>query len=313
MSIDSNFFNLSNVIKSVWDEEGFLSDEHKKLILACMPDENIWKAESQMIDIQLAINSCDQLKKIQSREVHFLSNYGMEFPAYFNRFISKVAYRLSDSKYKLNKDFILPLIEHLRTTKSHIATLNYDSLLYYPFYESKLFDNYKGVLVDGFWFSGFHESNMERRFGNDFGYYLHLHGSPFFSDFKGGLPKKIPFDKRTLHSSLGDESNHLVLTHVNHKTQIIKKSSVLSVYWSKLISAIKESDRIILFGYSGEDSHLNKLIGAIHEQQKLIVVEWNGLGNKFSRQAYWKEKLGEEKNIDIKMFDNIQKFQDWSS
>jgi hypothetical protein len=78
------------------------------------------------------------------------------------------------------------LINFVSSTKSHVATLNYDKLLYEEFINAGICSGFSGQLVDGFTSSGFDSSNLVRLYGRNFGYYMHLHGSPLFKDI-GGL------------------------------------------------------------------------------------------------------------------------------
>jgi len=81
------------------------------------------------------------------------------------------------------------VVDYVRETKSHVATLNYDKLLYQSLIENEILSGFDGTLVDGMLNRGFDEKALERRYGKDFGYYLHLHGSPLFYEHRGNVRK----------------------------------------------------------------------------------------------------------------------------
>lgn len=73
--------------------------------------------------------------------------------------------------------------------------------------------------------------------------------------------------------------------------------------------ALSESEEIILFGYSGLDTHLNVLLRPYLNLKTLRVVEWSGAGNQGGREAYWQRMLGQE--VTVTRLDNISEFTDW--
>jgi hypothetical protein len=195
----------------------------------------------------------------------------------------------------------------------HVATLNYDRLLYQSLIDARCLAGFGGDLVDGFLrSSGFSPANLEPRGGNDFGWYLHLHGTPLFIDDEKGNPVKQPMPIAEL-----TPTRHLVLTHVAHKPSVIDSSPVLSEYWRRLRQALKASRNLCLSGYSGEDAHLNDLIQGARAEH-ITVVEWSGAGTTgrqgatdSDRQAYWRQKTGKETSV-VRL-ENILDFEDWRS
>ena len=120
-------------------------------------------------------------------------------------------------------------------------------MLFLTFVEEDVCADYSGNLVDGFWkTNGFHASHLERMGNNDFGYYMHLHGSPLFRDTKCGWTVKR--DRSNFDLSDIFASKHLVLTHIKHKPSVIAASYVLSTYWRYLTFALTEVEEVILFG-----------------------------------------------------------------
>jgi hypothetical protein len=170
--------------------------------------------------------------------------------------------------------------------------------------EAEILKSYDGELVDGFPDTGFAEEHLERRYGRDFGYYLHLHGTPLYIDSGELIIKQKQGHAEEV------STKHLVLTHVRHKRSVIDASPVLRAYWRHLDLALQESQRVILLGYSGLDEHLNHRIRVHASGKTVLVIEWTGTGkskrvlvsgNKsFPRQllsskwkTYWTSAIGE--------------------
>lgn len=220
-------------------------------------------------------------------------------------FLYRTAMQFHQREHALPSDFTAPLASFIHETSSHIATLNYDNLLYQPMIESYVLRGYSGALVDGLINAGFSEDNLVRKFGRDFGYYMHLHGSPLFVDRDDCIVKL-----RQSELEEGDEvvGSHIVLTHVKHKETLISASPLLSAYWDYLTKALSESEEAVLFGYSGADRHLNLLLRS-RAPAVATVVEWNGAGPLAERRIYWRDTLG--RDAEIIQLDNILEFTDW--
>src|SRR5690606_1730386 len=137
MAIDANHYSLTNALNTVWS------------------DDTLWN-------------------NTVHRD-HWLSNYGQEFTAATQEYIHTVASYLFDSSNTLPINFKNALIDFIKNTNSHVATLNYDKLLYDEFIKEEICKGYSGYLVDGFYDTGFKPSNIERHFRRNFGYYMHLH------------------------------------------------------------------------------------------------------------------------------------------
>lgn len=306
MALDPNHFSLTNALAEVWDMNSVLSSSQKELIGRTVNRAGAPYGEEELDTLHLAVTACTTLNKISSDRVHWLSDDGKDFPVMVARYMHKVATKLHNYGGSLPDEFIDNLVEFVKVTKSHIATLNYDKLIYSSFIENDIFNGYRGYLIDGMWDSGFDSDNLERLWNRDFGYYLHLHGSPLFIN-SGGKIKKMGRDNLTLE----DEriGRHIVLTHVKHKPEVIAASDVLSAYWGYLRFSLSEVEEIILFGYSGQDEHLNDLVKPYAKKTKVQVVEWSGSGTKSARESFWKNILGD--NISLFHLDNILEFRDW--
>ena len=221
------------------------------------------------------------------------------------QYFSQVAWHLHKPMLnKLPDSFVTPLVEFIRLSHSHIATLNYDNLLYQALIEAGVLAGYNGALVDGFLSSGFAADNLERKYGNTFGWYLHLHGTPLFVDSPTGEVFKQPQGGATCYAT-----RHLVLTHVKHKPSVIDSSEVLREYWRRLAIALEESGELIVFGYSGTDEHLNTLIRSTVRCRKR-VIEWYGAGAHDDRARFWTEQLGDVALIQLP---SVLDFTSWEA
>ncbi|TLP45459.1 hypothetical protein FDK21_11900 [Cohaesibacter sp. CAU 1516] len=307
MALAPNYFVLDKALREVWDDEGFLQKKEKALIEACLPAANEIRRPTNEDDLDLlqrVLAACDTLKSIQPREnYHWLTDDGREFPRAIRMFVHRVACYFHTDNYSLPKKFIEPLVGYVKENKPHVATLNYDQLLYDPFVEEEVLKGYCGALVDGVIGRGFDPENLDQKYGRDFGLYMHLHGSPLYYN-EGPVIKKR---ERGEFDGGANESTHIVLTHVKHKSSIISSSPILSEYWVRLEDAFKECDEVTLFGYSGNDDHLNLRLAKVKKVTKLRIVEWEGAeGN---RNQYWSDKIHDE--AEIIRLKNILDFTDW--
>lgn len=197
-------------------------------------------------------------------------------------------------------------------SRSHIATLNYDELLYRAFIGTEAFKGY-GCLLDGF-VPDFHSSHLDRYTPSRQSFYLHLHGSPlYYSNSSGDLRKA---SLSSLPAIEGHSSTHLVLTEVKHKMSVIGSSPILQEYWRRLEEAMKEVDGLVLFGYGGGDVHLNNLVEQYFQNKTVEIVErarpeYGTTAGKNQRFAFWKNALDVEK-ICAFWLDNILEHRNWS-
>jgi hypothetical protein len=308
MALDQEFFSLDNAIGRVWDGEGALDEGAKDLIRSCLvEDGNVDRphGEDDLDNLQLVVSACDFLGRVGRQDIHWLSEHGRQFPDAVRKFLYRTALLFHQRENGLPVEFTQPLAQFVHETKSHIATLNYDNLLYQPMIEAYVLNGYAGALVDGLTNAGFSEENLERKWGRTFGYYMHLHGSPLFVDRDGSI-----FKLRQGELDEDDEvvGSHIVLTHVKHKETVISASPLLTAYWDHLAKALAESEEVVLFGYSGCDRHLNALLRS-RAPAAVRVVEWEGAGAQQERDAHWLDLLG--KQVALVRRDNILSFVDW--
>ncbi|WP_157057346.1 hypothetical protein [Loktanella sp. 3ANDIMAR09] len=112
--------------------------------------------------------------------------------------------------------------------------------------------------------------------------------------------------RHQLEEQEGTVRSHIVLTNGALKPNVIQSSKVLQLYWDHLPKAIKESDALIVFGYSGADEHLNKTIRQHVGDRAIRVVERD---HAQDREKYWKQLLGP--TIELLPFNNILEFTEW--
>ncbi|MDX5363592.1 MAG: SIR2 family protein [Pseudazoarcus pumilus] len=307
LALDPEYFSLGNGLTSVWNDTDHLSKEHKSLILSAIKgttEETPPCSEDQLDQLQVAIVATEFLCNFEVGGTSWVSPPAKQLPSAFKKYIHEVALHFHRSNSELPNEFLEPLSDYIKSTKSHVVTLNYDNLLYDGFKSKGVLDGYNGPLIDGFWAStGFDEEHLDRRNIKRHGWYMHLHGSPLFI----GNNKVMRAGRDFLDP---EEESHIVLAHVKHKPLIIGSSHILSSYWRRLEKAFEESDQVVLFGYSGLDEHLNERIKLRKEEKELLVVEWDGSGEERDRRRYWEEKVGFPR-FDLVRLESILDFTAW--
>ncbi|CAN0552332.1 unnamed protein product [Ectocarpus sp. 12 AP-2014] len=307
LALNPEYFSLENGLTSVWNDTDHLSEKHKELILSAIEgttEENPPCSEDQLDQLQVAIIATEYLCNFEVSGTSWVSPEAKELPSTFKKYIHEVALHFHRSGNELPDEFLDPLSDYIKDTKSHVVTLNYDNLLYDGFKSKNVLDGYNGPLIDGFWASaGFDEDHLNRHNISRHGWYMHLHGSPLFI----GNNKFMGAGRDFLDP---ENESHIVLTHVEHKPLIISSSHILSSYWRRLEKAFEESDQIILFGYSGLDVHLNERIKLRKEEKELLIVEWSGAGEEDHRRNYWEQKVGFGR-FELVQLDNILEFTAW--
>lgn len=299
--MDNGYYDLGNATKVAWADDTTLNEEQRQLIRRCLPkpdlidDENGAPGEHHLDSLQRVLAACDEISKFEEGDDGWLTEKGRAFPSAIRSFIHRTASYFHESPHFLSHEFLNPLREHILQSRSHVATLNYDELLYRGFIGADVFQGYS-CLIDGFTRSGFSETNLERKRPDHQSFYLHLHGSPlYFEDSDGNLRKA---ELRKLPVIHGYSSTHIVLTEVKHKASVIQSSEILRVYWKRLKEAIQEVEGVMLVGYGGGDTHLNELVRANFSGKQVEVVErdkpeYGNLDDRQSRHAFWKRRLGQ--------------------
>lgn len=320
MALAPDAYFLPAVMNEVWEHPS-LDDAQRGLIVACLAEGTVRPTrEEELETLQNVVTACETLVGVPgaSRD-HWLSEAGRHFPDAVHRlsFLAArqmylAAYRTGPEKGKpceLPPDFTAALVDMVKRTSSHVSTLNYDGLLSKPFAAAGLLGTSDGLLLDGFNEGRFDRNNLFRKRGLG-SWYLHLHGCPLFADREKTKPYKLT-EKYLSYpkASLKNLGRHLVLTHHIHKLNKIQSSPILQTYWEFLERAFEESDEIILFGYSGNDLHLNRQVAQQRVSKSVRVVEWLGAGTKAFRKKFWADQLGGE--VALNLMEDVLSFTDW--
>ena len=322
-SLNNNFFMLERGLREAWYDETILKHEDRELINICRNPSGLVEEfsgppehEDELDDLQRVVAACDVIsiydKKTEAEA--WLSNKGRRFPYVIRSFIHKAASSYCNGPHALPAEFRDSLLEYFNRHRCHIATLNYDDLLYQAFAGTTAFDGYNG-LIDGFWKTrgGFDPSNLNRFKKQQQSFYLHLHGSPLYYDLQNGETHKAQLSE--VRKFEGHSSTHIVLTHIEHKRSVINASPVLSEYWKRLVEALEEVSGVILFGYSGGDTHLNELLRLHASHCQIEVIErsdeaYRTASGSKERIEYWRGRVGKEPAI--VWLDDILKHRNWA-
>jgi hypothetical protein len=303
MALAPHHFNLAQVMHDVWNIAHFLTPEDKRLISLTLGDENAIPQNEEQLDVlHQAVTACKTLNRILSPNLHWLTAQGQNFPVAVAKYMHMVASRLHLTDADLPAPFITALCTFIQQTNSHVATLNYDRLLYGSFIDRGILSGFGGSLVDGITNQGFDAANLERLWGRTFGYYLHLHGSPlFYTDIDGRIRK---LQRHEISTYTTNPSEHIVLTHVAHKRSVISASPILTEYWHYLHRALQEATQIVVVGYSGCDVHLNELIAMYGAFKPIRVIEWAAAHHHPTRLGQWQNAF-KSTNITLDLQGNI--------
>lgn len=319
-AINNDFFSLTRALNEAWTDEDILSDAQRDLIRLCLPEnviedeENLApQSEEELDKLQRVLAACDEIKSYQvPGHPTWLSEEGEAFPAAIRRYLHATASQFHINRPELPNNFFEPLRDWIIDSRSHIATLNYDSLLYSAFIGTRVFSGFS-CLIDGF--SGeFCSENLNRNRPNRQGYYLHLHGSPLFHTRPNGTLRKGSLSD--IYRLMGTDSAHIVLTHVTHKQSVISASPILSEYWQRLEEAMSEVESLVIFGYGGADKHLNLLIQKHFAGKDVQIVERKTAQRQTKegakqRRKEWRTMLGNGPKIISSFRDSILDFKEW--
>jgi hypothetical protein len=284
-AIDNNYFSLGSGIANVWNNTSapfvnVLTQNEKLAILNCLPLINgqtpvMPQNESELLALQLILNSCKRIEAYHRTPNQILSNIGLNLSKTVEFLIRNVAFYFHGYNIQIpgstNRTFVTfynCLHQFIVANSTHVATTNYDNILYQNFITNNIFSNLFATtrLVDGFTGQGnlvFDEDNLERKNNNNFGWYLHLHGSPlFYTDMNHKINKLNAGNAQTALRNFNFPGyfEHIVLNHFSLKPNIISSSTLLNTYWEYFVRALIESHRLVVFGYGGADVHINKVI-----------------------------------------------------
>ncbi|MGE0526862.1 MAG: hypothetical protein AB7G93_23510 [Bdellovibrionales bacterium] len=305
-ALDPAYFGIETGIRAVWDDEdALITRDSKQSIIQCLPAiagarPAIPTGENDLEILHRVVTACGLISQVENGARIWLTDHGHRFPQVIEHLIGRIAHyfhRCATTSAQFDA-FIAGVVTFVRENNAHVATLNYDNLLYQPLIDADILAN-NGHLLDGFAGLFFDESHMER-FNRRKGWYLHLHGSPLFYD-DGETIRKIT--QPNLDDSFDPPNvlhRHIVLNHTRIKPEIISGSKLLSTYWEMFGKALDESRRIVIFGYGGLDTHLNKRIAEwvrwkkrAREAFDLFVVERDDPAEtRASRRQFWRERIG---------------------
>ncbi|WP_064603027.1 SIR2 family protein [Photobacterium sp. J15] len=308
MALDHRYFSLTNALETIWEGTEHFDAYKKQLIIGSIDglgEHNAPQGEHQLEKLQIAIVVTDYLKKLEVEGgPRWLSEHASDLPQAYNKFIHEVAFYFHQSGEFLPNTFLNPLADYIRESKSHVATLNYDNLLYDGLKNKNILNGFD-LLIDGFTrTSGFTSDNLNRFSRRNQAWYMHLHGSPLYQG-----DRKLLRDERD--NIEWNEKSHIVLTHIKHKPMIIDSSDILREYWKRLPRAITEAEVIILFGYSGNDTHLNRKITEHAIGKKIHIIEYSGVGTPLDRSLFWNSKfIGF--NVEVHLLDSVIDFTEWT-
>lgn len=316
-AFDNEFYSLERALRNSWGDSGPLTDEQRLLVSSCLEtgvieeDLTAPTTESQLRDLQRVIDACDLLGSFQELVEGpngWLTTEGQNFPKAVRRYFHHAAAQFHDAAKVLPDDFARRFRDFVRKEGPHIATLNYDDLLYDAYVGWDISDDH--LLRDGFFAGEFkieqHKQYIDIR---KEGWFLHLHGSPLFVT-RGGRETKLL--RAQLDTHRGDEQTHLVLTHARSKPGAIRTSTILREYWRILDEILKGSVEITVFGCSGEDEHLNQILRNTSDEVSIRIVNRTPVSEEAER-IEWKKRL-KGKDIadgDVEFYDDLMEFDNW--
>ncbi len=337
MALNPEHFHLTKAMERVWNDSSLVSDEEKELIgaLKGIESETGPTSEDELISTQYALTLLSQFRHQLGEDAldSWFTTDAKNFPETLQKYVFQIAHELYN--YELEPEalaawepFIKSFIKFVVDTRSHVATLNYDDLLYEKIVNGVCIEdewyipsrgpNGRGApfVRDGFINGRFAPASFEWAGGS--GYYMHLHGTALFASRDG---QNIKLERNEVDFTPETARRHIVLANRRTKSEIIKQSEILSDLWeNRLLHCISDAQDIILFGYSGLDDHLNeKLIEA--EDKTKWIVEWRGSkhydqdtevteGDPIDAQTFWANAVGE--NSKVLQLENILSFRDWS-
>ncbi|RYU64219.1 hypothetical protein ERW51_17770 [Aliivibrio finisterrensis] len=307
MALDHEYFSLVKGLATIWQGTEHFDETKKKLIIGSMDDigeDEAPQGEHQLEKLQIAIVASDYLKSLESDgSPSWLTEDAAQLPVAYKKFMHEVAFYFHQSGLNLPENFLESLSNYIRESKSHVATLNYDNLLYDGLKDYGVLNGFD-LLIDGFTRAlGFCSSNLDRHNTRTKAWYMHLHGSPLYQG-----NRKLLREER--NNTEGHEKSHIVLTHVKHKPMIIDSSPILSEYWRRLPTALNEASCIVLIGYSGDDIHLNRKIMEHGAGKNIHIIEYSGNGSRADRERYWHDKFSNI-NVILHQPDSVLEFVDW--
>lgn len=319
-ALENNFFQIEPAMRAAWDDKECLTEVQRDLISRCISkatgESREPRAEHELEPLYDVLEACETIAEFETVDVRggaWLTEHGVQFPQAIRKYIHRVSRYFHereeigfDDRDYLPESFSAPLYDAACNIGINVATLNYDDLLYNIFTETPVFGEYK--LRDCFFRDGFDYDRAQKKHNEPWGWFLHLHGSPLYQSHPGRVPTKMT--RWDLKKFEGGPTNHVILANVENKAKLIDSSEILRAYWLRFRSTVSAANNIVLFGYSGEDLHLNDVIETSAGDARIRVVEWSGAGEIGARNIYWTSALG-GKNVEVIPLDDILQFTDW--
>lgn len=316
-AINNEYFKLSTALERSLDSVWFVDDTDRELMKDCLPAGSNFASieEDHLETLHNVSGACLSLSKMSRTPSLFLTKPAIKLQNSVNKWISSVGWHFHDHGHENDAAFCTftnRMAKFIKEYHTHVATLNYDDLLYKRLFNSKILKGINGHLVDGF----LKDENGDLSFSDrnfeigqrPLGYYLHLHGSPLYlTNMKGNILKQSLHSVRQISSQ-----PHLVLHHVRQKENVISNSPLLRAYWQRFDRALFESDMLLVVGYGGGDIHLNERVASRANDKGLeiftvVVVERKQEGTETERKKIWKQ-LFRTKNIELIQLDSILDF-----
>lgn len=121
MALSPGRYSLDHAIGTVWGSEDLLSEEHKELIVNCLPDDRAGRprGEDELDKLQLALSACDFLNGIPGAKIHWLTDEGQQFPDAVRKLIYNTALQFHQTGEELPEHFVVPFADFIESPALH--------------------------------------------------------------------------------------------------------------------------------------------------------------------------------------------------
>lgn len=308
-SLDANYFDFKQGMEKGWDRTK--SKKIKSLIKDSLGKAKPRKEKDLEIiqDCFLKLQSIEyQIKGLpnalkKALELHINKDKERYFNYLFNVSSHFYHYQPTDAEPRVLakfNTFMNNFCSYIRKKwiagdTVHVATLNYDGLLYKNFIKNEgILNGLDGCLVDGITDAGFKKEYLQPKYGKNFGWFLHLHGSPLFYSEYNSI-KKNTYKQGTSSSEAvlyKPGRKHIILCHPKQKYESIQYSNILSEYLEHFKVAINHTDYLVILGYGGEDTYINEIIkSSLKKAGTIFVIERSAEESSEERSIFWKARL----------------------
>ena len=308
-AIDKNHFLLETALNAAWDS-GVLAQQKKNALSrwAMLGAQGSPTTEEQFGRVFVVMREAWKLQENSLVSTVDLTeddirSFCHKAACHFH----EDAFSSADSERR-KVAFVDALQKHIASRKTSIATLNYDRLLYGSMVKAGLDDGFRGRKHPVFSPEALTEALRQ---GTPL--YLHLHGSPLFlTEQKNRITKMRTV---AIAKTSGSSQSNLILNNSYFKQVDIEASVLLKSYWHAYRALVAKANRIILFGYSGCDDHLNATINILGKGQVTRVVEFESKKRnptdpqrEIAQREYWDLIIP---GSELCPMQNILDFGDW--